>query len=61
MEVNCSQIRVTNMKWNRKLMIPKPIKQKDFEVRWRDIEIECTLVAKNVQREMNVKYGQRGF
>ena len=61
-EFNCSRMRVTNMKWKRKLFMPQPINRRDFEVLWRNLEIDCLQVAKEVDKNMKIKYqGQRFF
>ena len=60
-EVDSSRMRTTNMKWNRRLLIPKPINYKDFEVKWRNLELLCMEEAKNVKRQLDEKHGKRKF
>ena len=61
-EFNCSRMRVTNMKWKRKLFMPQPINRRDFEVLWRNLEIYCLQAAKEVDKNMKIKYqGQKSF
>ena len=44
--VEFSNMRVTNLKGNRRFIIPGPIKKWCFELKWRNVEYECVETAK---------------
>ena len=43
-------MRTSNMKWNKRLLIPKPINYKDFEVKWRNWELLCMEEDENMKK-----------
>ena len=40
------------MKGNRRYIIPDPIKEGNFEAKWRNVEVWCEEVAKTVRKEL---------
>ena len=58
--VDFSKTRVTQLKWNRKYIIPKPARG-DFEVRWHVAELECIEAAKRSQKVLRGRIGKRKY
>ena len=60
-EVNWANMRVTNMKGNKRFFMPQPVKKKDFEIKWRSLKLECMEVTRNVKRSLQNKYHGKKF
>ena len=55
-KVDFSNTRATNLKHNRRIFIPEPVKKKDFEVLWRGFERECMDTTKSVKKRLNLDH-----
>ena len=59
--VDFSKMRVTNLKGNRRFIIPGPVKNGCFELKWRNVEVECVEATKRVKGVLDKKYKDRQF
>ena len=59
--VDWAKMRVTNMKGNRRLYMPGPITRNDYEIRWRNAEVMCMKVAREVREELMKDFGRQKF
>ena len=55
------KIRVTSLKGSRRFIMPAPINNKDFEVRWESVRLDCLAAAKSISDSFCAKYGAKKF
>ena len=53
--------RVTNLKGNRRYIIPGPVKNGSFEFEWRCVEVDCIKAAQKVKTSLDREFHGRKF